>query len=790
MNLPKLSIITGWICIAVIRCSAQETALSPVLQRGGEIYANQCAECHGAQGQGQEGSYDRPLVGDLSIGQLADVIHRTMPEGDPEACVGQDAQAVAAYIHQSFYSEAAQVRQRPPKRMFSRLTAEQLKQSLSDLYIQNEWVPRPENKRGLKAEYYRSTKHRKEDLVVQRIDPVINFDFGKESPGADIPPKDFIIDWSGGLKVARSGVYELIVRSTCSFTFHLGKDDRVFIDNHVQSGDKIEFRESIALTAGRIYPFRLSFIQRERKTEIPPARISVSWIVPGGVEQLIPEEAFFPEWTPAQYAIQAPLPPDDRSYGFERGIKVDRDWDAAVTQAALEFAQVMGLEKWPEYQRKHKDQPNENRQQLKAFLADILKVAYRYHLSDDAVLTFIDKQVQQEEDDKQAIKRALLIGLKSPRFLYPFVDSDHTQSQQAATRLALCLMDSLPVEPQLSKAIESGQLDNEEQIRQMAMHLIGDYRTRAKINSFLYEWLNITAPRDTKKKTELFGDFDGQLVQDLQRSLDAFIDEIVWSDASDYRQLVTADWGYTTPRIQGYYGADWNPAQPFSVALPSSSTAVMTPAQNQLSRTAGRPRQAGVLTHPYVLSRLAYFDSSSPIHRGVFVLRYLLGRTIHPPQDAAFTALGPDLHPNLTTRERTILQTSPEDCDGCHNRINSLGFTLENWDAVGRFRDIERNKPIDPNGHYTNRSGQEIQFANALELAQYLATANDSHQAFVRRAFQHFVKQPPAAFGDDALERLTQRFVESQFNIRQLIIEIAVVAAKNDSSVAGGLLTP
>jgi mono/diheme cytochrome c family protein len=757
---------------------AQDAASnSELVAKGQAIYGKMCAECHGANGEGATGAYDRPLVGDLSIGQLAKEIDRTMPEGDPSACVGEDAHAVAAYLHQAFYSEAAQLRQRPAKQMLSRLTAEQLRQSLSDLYSHWDWSPRPEGKHGISAHYYRSSKQRKEDLALERVDPGINFDFGRESPGADIPAKNFVITWDGGLRVDQSGQYEIIVRSSCSFTLNFGRNDRMFIDNHVQSGDKTEFRELIRLTAGRLYPFHMKFIQRERKTELPPAAISVSWVTPDGFEQLIPLENWVPGWVPAQYATQAAIPPDDRSYGFERGIKVDRDWDAAVTTAAVQFSQVAATELWPEYRRKHKDAPNDDRQVLKSFLRETLNVAFRYSMTDELAAKFVDSQVAKEEDDKEAIKRVMIVGLKSPRFLYPQADVDRSPSARVGTRLALTLLDSLPVDQHLRKEIEQGKLETEEQIRGMAWHLIGDYRVRAKTKAMLYEWMNLSAPKDRKKHPEHFAGFDDAVVQDLRRSLDALLDEVTWSETSDFRHLLLTDWGYTTARLQKYFGESWNPVEPFSVANPASATEVKAAVCDELKKTVVRQQHAGVLTHPYLTSAQAYHDSSSPIHRGVFLLRNMLGRSIQPPQDAAFSPLSPDLHPDLTTRERVILQTSPENCAGCHDRINSLGFALENWDASGRFRDVERNKPIDPSGYYINRSGENVKFANSKELAQYIVTSEDAHQAFVRRAFQHFTKQPPAAYGPDTLDRLTKKFLESQFNMRSLLVEIAVVAA-------------
>ncbi|MFO0941374.1 MAG: PA14 domain-containing protein [Pirellulales bacterium] len=762
---------------------AQESATSnqnvtPTIARGEAIYRNQCADCHGANGQGVVGTYDRPLVGDLASSQLAEIIEKTMPEGNPKACVGEDAKAVAEYVFQNFYSEAAQNRLRPPKQMFSRLTAEQFRQSISDLYASSDWIPRPEAKRGVNAEYFRSAKHRKEDKVLERADPSINFDFGKESPGAGIEPKEFSITWTGGVRPDRSGLYEIVVRSTCSFTLFFGRHDRKLIDNHVQSGDKTEFREQVYLTAGRVYPVRINFFQRERKTESPPANISVSWVIPGGVEQLIPEENWIPGWMPAQYSIQTVLPPDDRSYGFERGIKVDRDWDAAVTRSIIEFSNAVAKELWPEYAKKNKDKPNENRQILKSFLREKLNIAFHYQLNDSMATLFVDNQVDKEQDDAEAIKRVFLLGLKSPRFLYPQTDVENSSSARVDSRLAMCLLDSLPVEDQLRKAIQAGQLDNDEQVRGMARHLVSDYRSQAKMRGLIHEWLNLTNQRDRKKNAEHFAGFDDAVVQDSRRSLEAFIGDVLTSDACDYRQLLVADWGYTTKRMQQYFGDSWAPAEPFVDPKPASETEIMESRFEPLKKTANRPTHSGLLTQPYMLSGLAYFDSSSPIHRGVFILRNVLGRQIQPPQDAAFIPLSPDLHPDLTTRERVHLQTSPESCDSCHNRINSLGYTLENWDATGRFRETERNKPIDAKGYYTSREGQQVEFDGAVQLGKFAINSHDAHQAFVRRTFQHYVKQPPAAFGNDTLERLTKRFVDSQFNIRELVIEIAVIASK------------
>ncbi len=735
-----------------------------LVELGKAIYLESCADCHGAGGEGVEGAYEEPLVGDDSTGQLAKIIADTMPEGSPEDCIGEDALAVAEYARYAFYSEAAQIRNRPPRVMLARLTGPQLRQSISDLFAKFYGVPSSTDAYGLQATYYDGDRWKREEKKIERTDPIIDFDFGHESPGEGIKAEGFSIRWEGGVLVRESGRYEIIVRSTCSFVLKLGNDEREFINNYVQSGDKSEFRRTIFLTAGRVYPVRIDFRQRERKTELPPANISLSWKPPGGVEQVIPNRNLISKWVPPAYALQAELPPDDRSYGYERGIAVNRQWDESTTAAALEFSEVAFNELWPHYRRQHRSEPDGDRAKLGEFLSEIVETAFRRPLSADLRERYIDAQLSQEPDDAEAVKRVLLLALKSPRFLYPGINEDMTVSEQVASQIALVMFDSIPVDQQLVEGGRKGRFTTEQSVREVAERFVDDYRVRAKTRELLEGWLNLSHFGEIGKDAERFAGFDAALVSDLKASLEVFLDSVVWSDQSDFRQFFLSDSSYTTPKVSNFYGGQWLPSEEFTKA-------------QSIAPTVKSDLHAGLLTHPYLMSGLAYYDATSPIHRGVFLFRYMLGRVLKPPAEA-FTPLSPDLHPDLTTRERVNLQTSPESCQVCHKKINGLGFTLEHYDPVGRFRLNEGEKPIDSEGSYVDRAGKPIEFEDVKDVARFLANSDDAHRAFVARAFQHFVKQPPAAFGADTLERLTESFRSNNFNVRKLIVEICVLATK------------
>ena len=151
---------------------------------------------------------------------------------------------------------------------------------------------------------------------------------------------------------------------------------------------------------------------------------------------------------------------------------------------------------------------------------------------------------------------------------------------------------------------------------------------------------------------------------------------MVWSPASDFRQLLLADYLYLNGRLARFYGGN-------------------LPADSSFQKVSLDPEaRAGVLSHPYLMATFAYTSTSSPIHRGVFLARNVLGQMLRPPPEA-FTPLPAELHPSLTTRERVALQTQPQACQSCHSMINPLGFTLEHFDAVGRYQAKEKDKPID-----------------------------------------------------------------------------------------------
>ncbi len=535
---------------------------------GERIYQQQCAKCHGESGEGTEKGYPIPLEGDLSVDQLAELITKTMPEGAPKKCVGEEADAVAAFIHDAFYSPIAQARNKPARIELSRLTVRQYRNSVTDLIGSFRGGANWDDQRGLKAEYFNSRGFRNNARVIERTDPVVHFDFKDSSPDPDkVDPHEFSIRWNGSILAPETGDYEFIIRTDHATRLWVNDNDTPLVDAWVKSGDDTEHRESIFLLGGRVYPIRLEFskakqgVDDKKSKERPPAPASISleWVLPKRVAEVIPERYLSPNRSPEAFVAETPFPPDDRSIGYERGTSVSVAWDAATTDAAIEVADYV-VDHLRELTGAREDAADREKR-VKDFCRRFTERAFRRPLTDDLAAFFVDRQFNEASDLETAIKRSVLLTLKSPRFLYQEILDDGVDPYDVASRISFGLWDSLPDEA-LLKAAAEGQLSTREQVARQAERMVNDLRTKAKLREFFQQWLKVEQVPDIAKAPEAYPEFDEAVASDLRSSLDLFIDDVVWSDSSDFRQLLLAEDLYLNGRLAKVYGAGFARRRP------------------------------------------------------------------------------------------------------------------------------------------------------------------------------------------------------------------------------------
>ncbi|WP_152054133.1 DUF1592 domain-containing protein [Tautonia marina] len=758
-------VMVGLLGLPMGAATAAQDKDDPIQALGLKVYQQSCAECHGENGEGSQLDYPHPLHGDKTLEGLTTYIDEKMPPGFEDEVTGEDAEAVARYVYDAFYSEIAQARNAPARIELARLTVDQYRNTVSDLIASFRGRGQWPDERGLQGEYYSDRGFRRDRKQIERIDPELNFDFGIGVPDGDTEKFDkrnqFSARWQGSLMPPESGTYEFVVWTEHAVRLFVNDERTPLIDGWVQSGDDRERRASIPLLAGRPYRIRLEFskayqgVRKDDDEPEIPATIRLSWVPPRRAEEVIPSRYLSPQWAPQVFVVTTPFPPDDRSVGYERGTTISAAWSQASTDAAIETAAYV-VEHLNDLAKVKDDDP-EREIKLRDFAASFVERAFRRPLDPEQRDLYVDRQFDTSPNTETAIKRVVLLALKSPRFLYHEIDPE-LDPYAVASRISYALWDSLP-DDALMKAAAEGRLETRDQVAEQARRMLDDPRARAKVLDFFRKWLKIDDIPDLAKDPELFAEFTPEVISDLRTSLELFLEDVIWnSDAADFRRLLLDEPLMLNGRLAAFYGADLPEDSPFAPVAE------------------GIGQRAGLLSHPYLMANFAYTSESSPIFRGVFLARNVLGVRLRPPQEA-FAPLAPDLHPDLTTRERTALQTSPESCMSCHALINPLGFALEHYDAVGRFREQDNGKPIDATGLYQTRTGDTATFEGVRELAAFLAASDEVADAFVERLFQHQIKQPIRAFGPETLPDLRDAFVTHDYNIQTLLVDIVAESA-------------
>lgn len=743
---------------------------------GAVIYQKLCAECHGDRGQGVEDEYDDPLTGELSLEALAKEIDKTMPEDDPSKCGAEESKQIAAYIYDAFYSPAAQARLNPPQRDLSRLTIEQFRQSVMDVVGRFRMGPgfdRPiGGEQGLKASYRgvelpkpgekavdttpkKGLKKKRPNKTIQRMEPVIAFRWGADSPEkAVLEAEQFQNSFEGSVIAAESGVYEFAVRSENGFRLWVNDDDEgdALIDGWVSAGPQVrEEKKSIYLVGGRAYRLVLEHFKFKEKT----SSIELWWQPPHGTAEPIPAHALRTERPRELMIVSTEFPADDSSSGYPRGTSISKAWDQAVTEAAIATAEHV-VENIDELAFTKPGAPDRT-EKLRKLAESWVEICTRRPLDDEMRRLFVDSQFKAAKSPETAVKRVVLLALKSPEFLYPGLQGPQkADDHEIASRLALTLWDSIP-DKKLAQAAAAQKLHTAEQIRAEAQRMLLDPRTKAKLHGFFHHWLELERAEGTSKDPKVYPDFTPTVLADLRESLLRFLDEVVWSEKSDYRELLQADYLLMNERLGKIYGH------------PVTGEA--------FQRVGFDPKQrAGVITHPYLLASLAYTKQSSPIHRGVFLTRNIVGMSLKPPMKAVVFE---DSHfnPKLTMREKITELTRSGGCMSCHRMINPLGFSLENFDAVGRWRTKDNNKPVDAVSEFSTHEGKTVRLSGPRDIVNYVAANPSGHRAFIRHLFHHFIKQQPAAYGPKALDELQRSFAANGCHIQKLLIDIALVEA-------------
>lgn len=331
--------------------------------------------------------------------------------------------------------------------------------------------------------------------------------------------------------------------------------------------------------------------------------------------------------------------------------------------------------------------------------------AFRRPVTDEEVerlLTMFDRADQRGDGFVPAVRLALKAVLVSPHFLFLIEPEPEAEGvyrlggYPLASRLSYFLWSSLPDEELLSLAAGE-QLHDPEVLRGQVRRMLKDPRSKALGENFCIQWLNLGGLGGTvKPDTNKFPEFDAELAAAMRGETVLFFQEIFREDRP-LTELLHADYTFLNERLAKHYGiGDVQGSELRRVALTD-------------------PNRGGLVTHASVLTASSYPLRTSPVLRGRFVSEELLGSRVPPPPPDAGTLPEDDTPKDgLTLRQQLELHRTKSECAACHARMDPLGFGLENFDAIGRWRNDLNGQPIDSTGRLP--SGEEFRNPHELKL--------------------------------------------------------------------------
>ena len=303
------------------------------------------------------------------------------------------------------------------------------------------------------------------------------------------------------------------------------------------------------------------------------------------------------------------------------------------------------------------------------------------------------------------IEAALSAVLVSPHFLFRIERDPPDAGPQTAyrisdvelaSRLSFFLWSSIPDDELLESALR-GELGRPEVLRRQVRRMLADDRSRSLVTNFAAQWLHLRNLDSMTPDLRLFPDFDDNLRQAFREETELFFESIVRADRN-VLDLIAADYTYLNERLAQHYGIPHVYGSRFR--------------RVELDEGAHR---GGLLRHGGILTVTSYATRTSPVIRGHWVMKNFLGIAPPPPPPNVPALAENSVAANLPIRERLAQHRADPTCASCHDLMDPVGFALENFDAVGRWRDFENGEPVDAAGGMPD--GSEFSGVTGLEQA-------------------------------------------------------------------------
>lgn len=399
----------------------------------------------------------------------------------------------------------------------------------------------------------------------------------------------------------------------------------------------------------------------------------------------------------------------------------------------------------------------------KDFIAGFGRRAFRRPLTPEETKRY---QSLELKGGPQLVVEAML---QSPAFLFRLEDTDDAalKPYAAASRLSFTLWASMPDESLLNAA------SKREPLAAHARRMIEDERAKENLDEFTSQWLRFDRILGTAKMRRIYPKFNREAAVAMTEEARRFVRDLAWTDRS-FMELFTDPHAYLTADLAAIYDMP-APAQEYQrVAFDAKS------------------ERAGLLGQALFLASTAKPDDTSPTARGLFVREQLLCQHVPPPPpgvDTNLPALSDDKP--LTNKERLAAHLSNSSCAGCHTLVDPIGFGFEKFDAIGGRREAARvyfsekkaekgpksiDLPLDTSGYLAGVP--DAKFSNPKEIGAILAKTPVCQECIVKQIFRYTSGRLETRADHGQLHALTERFRESQFRFKELMLSIALARAE------------
>jgi hypothetical protein len=382
-------------------------------------------------------------------------------------------------------------------------------------------------------------------------------------------------------------------------------------------------------------------------------------------------------------------------------------------------------------------------------------------------------------DFESSIGAVLESMLLSPQFLYRVEDGTPVDGDPSvlkvdawgmASRLSYFLWASMPDDALLTAAKE-GRLATAADVRREAERMYGSERSRAVVRYFNRTWLELSGVDGQHKDATAFPDYTDEIGPLLRIQTETFTENLYFTPGGTLSELFTAPYTFMNRPL----------AQFFGVSGPAGDTFEKV----ELDPT----KHAGVLTEAALLSHFATADRTHPILRGVFVRRKVLCHELPDPPPGITDGRGTVVDPNATERERLAVHRMNPTCATCHQFIDPVGLAFENFDATGRWRDLEAGEPVDVSGNLDN-TDVPGPLNGAVELSHRLAKSEQVRECMTLNWFRFANGRGDTPDDECSMAHVNQIFSQSGGDLRELVLSMTQTDAFLYRSAAEAEVAP